>query len=323
MDTPLNFAAVNGHLEVCRYLLENEAGINYCGNDEQKPLILAAANGHLEVCRYLLEKGADINGTNRSGGKALHCAASHGYLDIVRLVLDSGDDANTPDKFGFTLLHWSILRCHVETTMKFLDHGVSRTSRDICGRTPLDCLFIHESDQFYSRFPSLKDFQSTSQSDRERRGQENVQRIAGEIEQAESDEEVLWAQLECCLIQLNDIALATRCILQVELYGFDEKRSMLPRTCCWCSGRVSDIIFISKSCPHTYFSPDCMVKHKESPVRYCVGHEYFQVRMINPDGGEEDVVAEHASAMKELLKDIRSKYGPDDTMDKSSDSEGL
>ena len=56
-DSPLHLAALHGHLDIARYLVE-EAGVNpkQRNADGLSPLDLAAYNGHLEVVRYLIEE---------------------------------------------------------------------------------------------------------------------------------------------------------------------------------------------------------------------------------------------------------------------------
>jgi hypothetical protein len=49
-------------------------------------LMEAAFNGHLDVCRLLIDKGAHIEAKDRYGRTPLHFAAGRGHLEIVRLL---------------------------------------------------------------------------------------------------------------------------------------------------------------------------------------------------------------------------------------------
>jgi ankyrin repeat protein len=53
--TPLHYAAFEGHLVVCRTLLESGAKIDQTDNDGKPPLMLAAEEGHSDLVREFLK----------------------------------------------------------------------------------------------------------------------------------------------------------------------------------------------------------------------------------------------------------------------------
>ena len=59
--TPLHFAALNGHLDVCKYITEITDDKSPRCNSGSTPLHQAALNGHLDVCKYLMEIIDDKN----------------------------------------------------------------------------------------------------------------------------------------------------------------------------------------------------------------------------------------------------------------------
>lgn len=61
-------------------------------NEGRSPLNLAAMNGHVEVCTILLEAGQDVEGTDQDQFTPLMTAASEGHVDVVRLLLEHGAD---------------------------------------------------------------------------------------------------------------------------------------------------------------------------------------------------------------------------------------
>ena len=94
-DTPLHDAAIMGHLEVVRVLLEHPAVdvadlVAECrarGNNGRTALHRAALEGHLETCRLLLQYGALVDEIDNNGLTPTYLAALMDKLDVLRLLL--------------------------------------------------------------------------------------------------------------------------------------------------------------------------------------------------------------------------------------------
>lgn len=82
--TPLHAAAQAGHVNVVRYLLDNNAFILTFNCAHQTPIQLASENGHVEVVKTLHEAGAVADQT------ALHHAAANNRLEVVKFLLENG-----------------------------------------------------------------------------------------------------------------------------------------------------------------------------------------------------------------------------------------
>ncbi len=80
----LVIAAENGHLEIVKYLVDNQVNIDEKGN---LALNFSSANGHLEVVKYLVLKGADIHADNAF---SLRLASEKGHLEIVKYLVKQG-----------------------------------------------------------------------------------------------------------------------------------------------------------------------------------------------------------------------------------------
>src|SRR5260370_33214985 len=64
----------------------------------------AAVRGHTDTVRTLLEKGADVNAKSKAGRTALMSASDLGQLDTVRVLLEQGADVDAKGKKGGTAL---------------------------------------------------------------------------------------------------------------------------------------------------------------------------------------------------------------------------
>ncbi|CAG2241318.1 unnamed protein product [Mytilus edulis] len=104
--TALMFAAIGGHLEICRLLIDR--GFYQTSFDVSciipegglTALLSAAQWGHLEICRLLIDRGCKIDITTGYGETALMFAARK---DTWRSVVSSLIEDNN----GYTALHYA------------------------------------------------------------------------------------------------------------------------------------------------------------------------------------------------------------------------
>ena len=54
-------SAQDGHLDVVKFLVEQQAEVNAKKDDGWTPLHSAAQNGHLDVVKFLVEQRAEVN----------------------------------------------------------------------------------------------------------------------------------------------------------------------------------------------------------------------------------------------------------------------
>nr|CAB3462529.1 unnamed protein product [Digitaria exilis] len=120
----LHFAAVKGHLEVCRFLLE-ESGLDVNSTteegdcDELRNEILPFSESVLE---YLLDRGGDPLVTDCRRSTPLHDAAEYGRCEAVRLLLSKGVDVEPMNYFG-TPLHLAASKDQDGAVKILLEHG--------------------------------------------------------------------------------------------------------------------------------------------------------------------------------------------------------
>ena len=89
-------------------------------------LITAAENGHLDICRLLIDKGAQLEAKTSNGWTPLHCAADQGHVEIVRLFCDRGADveARTNDNAyrpGSRPLHRASMNGHISVVKELIE----------------------------------------------------------------------------------------------------------------------------------------------------------------------------------------------------------
>ena len=82
-----------------------ELGVGANVNDQESasgvtPLAWAALHGHAEAAKILIENDADLEGANRDGARPLHAAAFLGRTAVVKLLMESGADVEATDLKG-------------------------------------------------------------------------------------------------------------------------------------------------------------------------------------------------------------------------------
>ena len=94
-NTPLLFAARQGHLEAARHLVAAGADVNDKAATGTSALVVAAHSGHTALALFLLEQGADPNAAD-AGYSALHAATLRGDETLAAALLMRGADPNAP-----------------------------------------------------------------------------------------------------------------------------------------------------------------------------------------------------------------------------------
>ena len=142
-NTPLHFAASEGHFEVSHMLLEREADVHSQNDERLTPLHRASQGmreGHRDIMRLLLYHGANCNARDNRGNTALHLAASEGHLDVARMLLERGADVNSQNNEGLTPLQRAsqgLQEGYRDIMRLLLDHGANCDNRDNRGNTAL------------------------------------------------------------------------------------------------------------------------------------------------------------------------------------------
>ncbi|KAI7762620.1 hypothetical protein LZL87_008966 [Fusarium oxysporum] len=114
-------AALNGHTDIVKYLLEQGLGIEAEGQFGT-PLHSACLMNHKSTVEELLQRGANVN-TEERKGNALYVAAVKGHADIVRILLEDGADIHQKRGFSGTALQAAAYYGHKLVVEMLLDAG--------------------------------------------------------------------------------------------------------------------------------------------------------------------------------------------------------
>ncbi|KAM6320946.1 ankyrin repeat domain-containing protein 26 [Aegotheles albertisi] len=135
--TPLHLACANGHVDVVRFLVENNCQLNLADDFKRSPLMKAVQCQQEECVALLLEHGADPNLADADGNTALHLAALCPGTTVVGLLLEHNANIDAQNKEGGTPLILAVSEHHEEIVEFLLKKGADVHARDQCERTPL------------------------------------------------------------------------------------------------------------------------------------------------------------------------------------------
>lgn len=90
LDNLLGIAARYGRNELCRAFISEDATLNYRDGVYAPPVYKAALEGHEETVKILLEQGATLEFTAKNGSTALSHALGGGNFAIIRMFYDAG-----------------------------------------------------------------------------------------------------------------------------------------------------------------------------------------------------------------------------------------
>ena len=131
-SSPLHHAAAYGDLEIARLLLDYGAKKEAVDRLSCTPMHMAARRGHAAVVRLLAGAGQEL--VDGMGKRPLHLAAEEGHVDVVRLLVAQMEVA---DGMGRRPLHWAALRGHVSVVDLLLASRCESGAEDHQGSRPL------------------------------------------------------------------------------------------------------------------------------------------------------------------------------------------
>ena len=101
---------------------EKDVGAGKCGTS----LHNAAIRGHLETLKALLNEGWSVRAVNDNGETALHWAAQKGHVVIIRELLRRNCPIDIIDKSGLTALHDAAACGQTEAVVELIKNGAEK-----------------------------------------------------------------------------------------------------------------------------------------------------------------------------------------------------
>jgi uncharacterized protein len=143
--SPLTAAAHDGHVEVVRYLLDEEADINLRPGNFRTALEHASYKGRLQVVALLLARGARTTPSGDGMTPLMH-AARKGHTGVVELLLAHREGEQLERRahrllVRRTALHFACLDGHAGVVRALLGAGADPHVVDLQGDTPLSLAF--------------------------------------------------------------------------------------------------------------------------------------------------------------------------------------
>lgn len=143
MATPLFYVTARKSREesvaIAKLLVEKYAICKATTKDlmKQDCMFYAAREGDLSFCQYLMEKGCNPNDDDRFGQTCLFYAAREGRTDCVKLLIDNGADPNIIDINKQTCLFYACREGRYDTVRCLLEHGANPQIKDTQRKTAL------------------------------------------------------------------------------------------------------------------------------------------------------------------------------------------
>lgn len=138
-QTPLHKAAIGGHTNIAKYVLNNGAKTQNQDSTGTTPLHESVRYGRTDIAQMLLQGGADINAEDSLGKTPIMIIIpDEVQYDMYSLLLSYGADVAHKDTYGDTVLHTSeMTNFPVELLQMLVNFGAPIDERNKEGITPL------------------------------------------------------------------------------------------------------------------------------------------------------------------------------------------
>nr|XP_018670871.1 transient receptor potential cation channel subfamily A member 1 homolog [Ciona intestinalis] len=150
--TPLHIAAIYGHVDIARSLIDSGANIRCRDGDDGTPLQFAAAEGNLQIVKLILEHAKSesrgklsdmLDERDNDGNTALHLSVDSGHLPVTEYIINCSlinrntAALNARRNNHETPVHLAARHGHLDIVQLLIRKGAKINTRDDNGSTPL------------------------------------------------------------------------------------------------------------------------------------------------------------------------------------------
>jgi len=138
-QTPLHIAAINNHVAIAKFLLENDASTSAQDSTGATPLHEAVRYGNTDVAKLLLSAGANVNATDNLGKTPVMIIMPREKVrELYSLLISYKADLGQKDMYGDTILHIAtMMKVSVQELTVLTNNGADVNARNKEGVTPL------------------------------------------------------------------------------------------------------------------------------------------------------------------------------------------
>lgn len=132
----LLLAARSGDLQTLRVAAVCRMDLSVRGRHGTTLLHEAAIYGHVEACRFLVDQGLEVDIRDFNGGTPLSDASSNLQHAAMRLLISLGANPDARNHYGTACLHYVFLRGDIEGAKILLWAGANPNQVDANGMRP-------------------------------------------------------------------------------------------------------------------------------------------------------------------------------------------
>ena len=130
-------AALGGHADTVRMLIDAGAKVNASNESGMTALMFAAEGGNVDVINALIDRGAEINQTDRGRRTVLMHVADEGNAELVAKLIGLGADIDARDNYDGTALIYAVDNGKMDAARVLIEGGADVDAADLDGRTVL------------------------------------------------------------------------------------------------------------------------------------------------------------------------------------------
>ncbi len=135
---PLVTAAAKGDLGKVKSYVRKGENVNQKNRARWTALAYAVKYDHIDIVKFLLDNDADIDETVNTGETPLQIALKNGKYNIAKFLVSKNADVNKPDVMQMPPLAWAVKDANMEKVKFLVENGAKVNQQNISGRTPLD-----------------------------------------------------------------------------------------------------------------------------------------------------------------------------------------